>query len=94
LLDNLDRKVVELERRCANMAREMEKKDKGKAVAVDRLLMGTGTPFTQRVIEYRLPEKFKVPQSQSYAGTGDPVEHLENFWVHLDLHRTPEKVAC
>lgn len=55
---NLDRKVAEQERRCA---REMEKKDKGKAAAVDRLFMGTGTPFTRRVAEYRLPEKFKVP---------------------------------
>jgi hypothetical protein len=29
----------------------MEKKDKGKAAAVDRLLMGTGTPFTRQVAE-------------------------------------------
>lgn len=60
--ENLDRKVAKLERRCANMAREMERKDNGKAAAVDRHLMGTSTLFTRRVAEYRQPEKFKVPQ--------------------------------
>jgi hypothetical protein len=39
-----------------------EKEGQGKAVAVDRLLTSTGTPFTRRVTEYRLPKKFKVPQ--------------------------------
>jgi hypothetical protein len=51
---NLDRKVVELEKRCG--------KDKGKAAAVKRLLMGPNTPFTQPVAEYQLLEKFKAPQ--------------------------------
>lgn len=76
------------------MALEMKIKDKGKAAAVDRLLMGSNTPFTRRVAGYRFPEKFKVPQIQSYAGIGDPVEHIENFRVHLDLHGTFDEVAC
>jgi hypothetical protein len=45
-LDNLNRKVAKLEMRCANMAWEMEKKDNGKATAVDRLLIGTSTLLT------------------------------------------------
>jgi hypothetical protein len=72
----------------------MERNGKGIAAAVDRLLRGTNTSFTQRVAKYRLPEKFKVPSIQSYAGIGDVVEHLENFKVHLDLHGTPDEVAC
>jgi hypothetical protein len=44
--------------------------------------------------QYRLSEKFKVLQIQSYDGTGDPVKHIENFWVHLNLHSTPDEVAC
>jgi hypothetical protein len=46
------------------------------------------------VVDYRLPEKFKVPQIQNYVEIEDPVEHLENFRVHLDLHGTPDEVAC
>jgi hypothetical protein len=56
--------------------------------------MSTDSPFTRRVADYRLPEKFKVPQILSYAGDGDPLDHLENFRAHLDLHGTPDEVAC
>jgi hypothetical protein len=62
---DLGRKVADLEKKCANMAREMERKDKLKAAMVDKLLLGTITPFPQSVARYRLPEKFKVPQIQS-----------------------------
>jgi hypothetical protein len=90
----LDKKIAELERKCASMAQEMERKDKGKATVVDKLLMGTSTLFTRWVADNRLHEKFKVLQIQSYARIGDPVEHLENFRVHLDLHGAPDEVAC
>jgi hypothetical protein len=43
---DLGRKIVDLKRKCANMAREMEKKDKGKTIVVDRLFLGTSSPFT------------------------------------------------
>jgi hypothetical protein len=26
--------------------------------------------------------------------TRDPLDHLENFRTHLDLHGTPDKVEC
>jgi hypothetical protein len=73
---------------------EMERKDKSRSVVVDKLLRGTDSPFTRRVADYRLPEKFKVPQILSYVGDGDPLDHLENFRAHLDLHGTPDEVAC
>jgi hypothetical protein len=92
--DNLDKKIANLERQSASMAWEMGQKDKGKVAVVDRLLTGSSTLFTRRLVGYHLPEKFKVLQIQSYAGTEDPVEHLEYFLVHLDLYDTPEEVAC
>jgi hypothetical protein len=58
---------------------EMERNDKGKSIVVDKLLLGTGSPFTRRVANYRLPEKFKVPQILSYAGDGNPLHHLKKF---------------
>jgi hypothetical protein len=73
---------------------EIEMKDKSKSIVVDKLLMSTGSPFTIRGANYRLPEKFKVPQILSYAGDGDPFDHLENLRAHLHLHGTPDEVAC
>jgi len=90
----LGRKVADLEKNWANMAREMERKEKGKVAVVDRLLLGTSIRFTWRVAGYRLPEKFKVPQIQSYTKVGDLIEHLKNFRVHIDLDGKPAKVAC
>jgi hypothetical protein len=89
---DLSRVLAKLERRCTYM--EMELKDKSKFVVVDKLLMGTDSPFTRQVAEYRLPKKFKVPQILSYAGDRDSIDHLENFRAYLDLHRTPDEVAC
>jgi len=73
----MSRIVAELKRRCIYM--EMERKDKSKSIVVDKLLLGTSSPFTRRIANYRLPEKFKVPQIMSYARDGDPLDHLENF---------------
>jgi hypothetical protein len=73
---------------------EMERKDKSKSIVVDKLLRGIDSPFTRRVADYRLPEKFKVPQNLSYARDEDPLDHLENFQAHLDIHKTPDVVAC
>jgi hypothetical protein len=41
-----------------------------------------------------LPEKFKIPEILFYTGLEDPMEHLDNFCAHMDLHRTPKMLAC
>jgi hypothetical protein len=56
------------------MFMEMKRKDKSKSIVVEKLLLGTGSLFN-----YRLLEKFKVPQILSYARDGDPLDHLEDF---------------
>jgi hypothetical protein len=56
--------------------------------------MDTCSPFTRWVSNYRLSEKFKVPQVISYVGNRDPLDHLENVRAHLDLQGTPDEVAC
>jgi hypothetical protein len=43
---------------------------------------------------FRLPHKFKVPDIAVYIGLKDPIEHLDNFQAHMDLHGTPDEVAC
>jgi hypothetical protein len=57
-------------------------------------LQKTTSPFTEDVANICLPEKFKIPIIPFYTGLEDPVEHLDNFRAHMDLHRTPEMVAC
>jgi hypothetical protein len=84
--------MVELERKCTYM--EVERKDKSKSIVVDKLLLGTSSPFSRRLANYRLPKKFTVTQILSYVGDGDPLDHLENFRADLDLHGTPNEVAC
>jgi hypothetical protein len=74
---DLSKVIAELKRMCTYM--EMERKEKNRSMVVDKLLMGTDSPFTKRVANYHLPMKFKVPQILSYAGEGDPLDHLENF---------------
>jgi hypothetical protein len=65
---DLSRVLAELKRRCTYM--EIERKDKSKSAVVDKLLTCIYSPFTRRVADYRLPEKFKVPQILSYAEYG------------------------
>ena len=61
---------------------------------VSKLFARMKTPFTKRVIDHPLPIKFKTPQIPSYSGIGDPIEHLENYQIHIALHATPDEIAC
>jgi hypothetical protein len=51
-------------------------------------------PLQREVVAVRLPEKFKMPNIPTYTGSGDPVEHLDNFRAYLESHATPDEVAC
>ncbi|XP_059450815.1 uncharacterized protein LOC132181583 [Corylus avellana] len=84
--------MAEFDKRFINL--EMERKNKGKDTFVDKMLQGTGSPFSLRVEEYRLPEKFKTPPMMSYKGVGDPIKHLKDFRSHVHLLGIPDEVAC
>ena len=51
-------------------------------------------PFSERVREYTMPDKFKMPRVEKYDGGGDPQAHLEAFRKHLILYGTPNEIAC
>jgi hypothetical protein len=86
--------IARLEQRCNVLTAAIQRNDKGKASLVENLLQKTTSPFTEEVANICLPEKFKVPEISFYTGMEDPVKHLDNFRAHMDLHRTPEMVAC
>jgi hypothetical protein len=86
--------ITRLEQRCNVLTAAIERNDKGKASLVENLLQKTTSPFTEDVANIRLLEKFKIPEIPFYTGLEDPVEQLDNFLSHVDLHRTPEMVAC
>ncbi|XP_062155145.1 uncharacterized protein LOC133863185 [Alnus glutinosa] len=86
--------IARLEQRCNVLTAAIQRNDKGKASLVENLLQKTTSPFTEEVANICLLEKFKVPEIPFYTGLEDPVEHLDNFRAHMDLHRTPEMVAC
>jgi hypothetical protein len=86
--------IARLEQRCNVLTVAIQRNEKGKASLVENLLQKTTSPFTEDVVNIRLPEKFKIPEIPFNTGLEDPVEHLDNFRAHMDLHRTPEMVAC
>jgi len=86
--------IAQLEQRCNVLTVAIQQTDKGKASLVENILQKTTSPFTEDVANICLPEKFKIPEIPFYTGLEDPVEHLDNLCAHMDLHRTPEMVAC
>lgn len=86
--------INQLEQRCNVLTAAIQCNDKGKASLVEDLLQKTASPFIEEVAGFSLPEKFKVLDVTFYTGLEDPLEHLENICAHIDLHRTPKKVAC
>jgi hypothetical protein len=54
----------------------------------------TTSPFTDRVMRFPLPDKFKDPRVDKYDGSGDPFDHVEGFRTHLAPHGTPDEIAC
>jgi len=86
--------IARLEQICNILTMAIQRNDKGKASLVENLLQKTTSPFTEDVANTRLPEKFKIPEIPFYTGLEDLVEHWDNFRAHMDLHRTPEMVAC
>ena len=52
---------------------------------LDNLVNRTNSPFTFSVNSYPLPQKFQMPQIESYNGVKDPLDHLETFKTLMHL---------
>ena len=52
---------------------------------LDNLMNRTDSPFTIPVNSCPLPQKFRMPQVESYDGVKDPLDHLETFKTLMHL---------
>ena len=52
---------------------------------LDDLVNRTDSLFTIQVNSYPLPQKFRMPQVETYDGVKDPLDHLETFKTLIHL---------
>ena len=52
---------------------------------LEDLVNRTDSPFTIQVNSCPLPQKFRMPQLESYDRVKDPLDHLETFKTMMDL---------
>ncbi|KAK3022653.1 hypothetical protein RJ639_045419 [Escallonia herrerae] len=53
-----------------------------------------GRPFAEDIEFFPTLANFKMPQCDSYDGTGDLMEHLARFTSCMNLHLVPDQIMC
>ena len=61
---------------------------------LDDLVHRTDSPFTMFVNSSPLPQKFRMPQIESYNGAKDPLDHLESFKTLMHLQEVVDEIMC
>ena len=61
---------------------------------LDDLVNRTDSPFTIPVNSYPLPQKFRMPQIESYDGVKDALDHLETFKTLMHLQGVLDEIIC
>ena len=61
---------------------------------LDDLVNKTDSPFTLSVNSFPLPQKFCMPQIESYDRVKDPLDHLETFKTLMHLKGVPDEIMC
>ena len=68
---------------------------KGRAPdTMDTLVQQTESPFIAEVLRYPLPEKFRMPQVETFDGVKDLVDHLNTYKNQMELHGYQDPVRC
>ena len=58
------------------------------------LVHRTNSSFTTFVNSFPLPQKFRMPQIESYDGAKDPLDHLETFKTLMHLQGLVDEIMC
>ena len=86
------------EQRFRSLQREISRVKevvKGRAPdTMDTLVQQTESPFTVKVLRYPLPGKFRMPQVEIFDGAKDPIDHLNIYKNHMELHGYQDPVRC
>ena len=61
---------------------------------MDTLVQQTESPFTDEVLHFPLPAKFRMPQTEVFDGIRDPVDHLNTYKNQMELHGYQDPVRC
>ena len=61
---------------------------------LDDLVHRTDSPFTMSVNSFPIPQKFRIPQIESYNRAKDPLDHLESFKTLMHLQGVANKIMC
>ena len=61
---------------------------------LDDLVNRTDSPFTTTVNSFPLPNKFRMPNMDSYDGVRDPLDHLETFKTLMHLQGVADAIMC
>ena len=61
---------------------------------LDDLVNKINSPFTLSVNSFPLPQKFRMPQIESYDGVKDLLNHLETFKTLMHLQGVPDEIMC
>ena len=61
---------------------------------LDDLVNRTNSSFTTSINSFSLPQKFRMPQIESYDGVKDPLDHLETFKTLMHLQGVPDEIMC
>ena len=73
----------------------MKDEFKGRATRnLDTLVHRTDSSFTETVISFPLPSKFRIPSLENFDGTKDPLNHLESFKTMICLQGLLDEIMC
>ena len=61
---------------------------------LDDLVNKIDSPFTLSVNSFPLPQKFRMPQIESYDRVKDPLDHLETFKTLMHLQGVLDEIMC
>lgn len=61
---------------------------------LDGMIKQRTSPFTAAVLDIPLPQKFRLPQLDSFDGSKDPLDHIEPFKSLMNLQKTPDEIVC
>lgn len=64
------------------------------STTIDELIQRTDHPFTPKVMDQPLPEKFKLPQMEMFNDSKDLLDHLEAYKTHMNLQAALDKIMC